>query len=109
MPLQAATAAEGEVPEGEAEEREAQAARAVPPQQQAWADVVSAGLSFLEKLGQALPKEGGGAEKSLGQGVLSALVAQDPATGQKYLRLPMPNPDVLQKVADLFNALAGRR
>jgi len=90
-------------------------------EQRGWTDLISAGLSFLEKLGDSVraaktsPAKGtgaaGGPAGSRGGGTvpgISSLIAQDQETGQPYLRLPVPQGDVLRKVADLLNALAGK-
>ena len=34
---------------------------------------------------------------------------RDDRTGQSYLKLPVPEPETVQKVLDLFGALTGRR
>jgi hypothetical protein len=38
----------------------------------------------------------------------SPLIERDPASGQASLRLPLPEPDLLRKLADTLQALAGR-
>jgi SNF2 family DNA or RNA helicase len=112
-PVEAEEAVVEERAAEEAEEREERAAAGVAPQQQAWTDALTAGLSFLEKIGAALrPKEDeaakeGGPAQSPVAAIVSSLVAQDKETGEPYLRLPMPKPETLQKVADLLNALVG--
>jgi superfamily II DNA or RNA helicase len=91
----------------EAEEREERAAAGVPPQQQVWTDALTAGLTFFEKLGEALRPKEGKPDQSPAATIVSSLVAQDKETGEPYLRLPMPKSETLQKVADLLNALVG--
>ena len=39
---------------------------------------------------------------------LLQLIAQDQETGRPYLKLPVPQGDVLGKLADLLSALAGK-
>jgi superfamily II DNA or RNA helicase len=81
-------------------------AAGVARRQQAWTDVLSAGLTFLEKLGQAFrpPQEQSGAAPLAS--VVSSFVARDKETGEPYLRLPMPQPETLAKITDLLQSLA---
>jgi len=81
---------------------------AAPAPEQAWSDVLSAGMSLLDKLGQALGSsqpqstgKGGGSSLSLP----GSLVARDEQTGQPYLKLPMPEPAAMQKIVDLLGIL----
>ncbi len=75
------------------------------PQEQAWADVFSAGVSLLEKLNGALS-----AGKTRGQSPAGALalpkglIVADESTGQSYLKLPLPKPELLKKIVDLLDA-----
>ena len=81
----------------EAAEMAAAADVPAPPQQQAWADVVTAGMSLLGKLGQALSADK--AEKPgtpAAGGLPGGLVTQDEQTGQPYLKLPLPEPETVQ-------------
>lgn len=84
-------------------------ARPMPAQ-----ETPTAGLAFIEKLGQALTApSGGGADErgdtkpTSGPGLPAALLACDEQTGQPYLKLPLPKPELLQSVADLLGKLAG--
>jgi superfamily II DNA/RNA helicase len=85
------------------------------PQQQAWNDVLAAGASLLEKLGQALDTGGtdgsGGRGKSAkaAPGLPESLLSQDESTGQTYVKLPLPDPEMLQKIVGVLGSLAGRR
>ncbi|MBN2023450.1 MAG: DEAD/DEAH box helicase [Pirellulales bacterium] len=74
----------------------------------AWNDVAAAGLGLLESLAKVAsagssPFAGGAPPPSL-----AALVARDDATGQPYLRLPLPQPETIQKIVDLLGALVRR-
>jgi superfamily II DNA or RNA helicase len=73
--------------------------------EQAWADVFSAGMSLLEKLSGAL-SAGKSPEKSAAGSLAlpGGLVAEDETTGRPYLKLPLPGPDVMKKITDLFSA-----
>ena len=122
MPAQAEPPAEAEetvaedraAEEAEArEERAAAAAVGAPSPERVWTDALTVGLSFLEKIGAALrpresrPAKEGEPAQSPAAAVVSSLVARDKETGEPYLRLPMPKPETLQKIADLFSALVG--
>ena len=78
------------------------------PQEKAWADVLTAGMSLLEKLGQALGGSGGG-KPSAGGGLPGVVVNRDEQTGQPYLKFPLPELDTMQKMAELFTALTKRQ
>jgi superfamily II DNA or RNA helicase len=84
------------------------------PQEQLWADLATAGMSLLDKLGQALaaPKTGSqpGRQPGGGLGGLpSGMVTRDEQTGQPYLKLPMPEPETMQKIVEVFAALTKAR
>ncbi len=69
-----------------------------------WGGLISAGLSFLDRLGRALaadtktPVEVGGGLK----------IETDASTGQRHLKLPAPSKEVLQGIAGLLNQWAER-
>jgi len=94
-------------PAEESETAEA-APAAVSPQEQMWTDVMAAGASLLDKLGQAI---GAGQSAATGEkqppigGLPGSLVTRDEQTGQSYLKLPIPEPETVQKIVDLFSAL----
>ncbi len=76
-----------------------------PPQEQLWADVVTAGMSLLDKFGQALATGKPGRQPDAGPGLPSEMVTRDEQTGQPFLKLPLPEPETMQKVVELFAAL----
>jgi len=89
---------------------------AAGPQEQAWADVLTTGMSLLEKLGQALgtagsaKKPGGPGGLPGGQaGLPGGIISRDEQTGQPYLKLPMPEPETIEKIVDLFGSLTKGR
>ncbi|MBN2474680.1 MAG: DEAD/DEAH box helicase [Pirellulales bacterium] len=121
------SAASEEVGEDLADVRAAEpASRAASPSEEIWTDVVAAGMSLLDKLGKALAT--GQADRSkatlgdralgdralgdraLGDralgGLAESLVTRDDSSGQPYLKLPLPEPETMQKVLELFAALA---
>lgn len=87
-----------------AEERDA-AREAASPAEQTWSEVATAGLAFLDKLSQALSGPTGSPADSVA--APAASVERDPA-GRSYVRFPLPGPEVLKKLADLFSRLSGQ-
>jgi superfamily II DNA or RNA helicase len=79
--------------------------------QQVWSDVLSTGLSFLEKLQSAVtqtpqPESDSNLAATLTQLPLPTnLIATEESTGHPYLKLPLPNPQVLQKIFDFVKSL----
>jgi superfamily II DNA or RNA helicase len=83
------------------------AAPALELEARVWADLLSAGKSLLDNLSRAiLPPQPGSAPSPQEP---AATVQRDVATGQSYLRLPMPSPDTLQKVLGALASLIGPR
>jgi len=78
-----------------------------------WTDAITAGLGFLDKLGQALShtqaQAHSGSQPKPALPDVSQLIARDEKTGQPYLRLPIPQAETLQKIADVLSMLAGKR
>jgi len=82
-------------------------------QQQAWNDLVSAGLSFVDKLSQMLLGQRDESilrsttkdeSQQLGSEALSGIkIETDKATGQRHLKLPIPKKETLQSIANLLN------
>jgi superfamily II DNA or RNA helicase len=75
------------------------------PQEQAWADVFSAGVSLLEKLNGALSAGTTRDQRDAGPLALpKGLIVPDETTGQSYLKLPLPKPDLLEKIVGFLEA-----
>ena len=70
-----------------------------------WSDLLTAGASFLEKLSQTF---GAGGPHASG-GLPSSLVARDNATGQSYLKLPLPDEGTMRKIVDLLSVFTAGR
>jgi superfamily II DNA or RNA helicase len=84
----------------------AQAAKAGRPAS-AVADLLSAGLSFLGRLGKALGASNAGPSGWESQGVSAdTFVGRDANTGQVFLKLPMPTGDTLKRIAHALEDLA---
>ena len=87
-----------------------------PPRDSGWNDVLAAGMSLLGKTRQdpsnsrGLTAPGTAAAGQLAAGLPAGLVARDSATGQSYLKLPLPDPQIVQKIVDLLGVFsaAGR-
>jgi hypothetical protein len=110
MPLQT------EKPSAAEEEGPARAAEAEPPREEAeapsqekvWTDVLTAGAALFDKLAQALTGSGGPRQQSGGISLPGDVVARDEKTGQAYLKLPLPEPETMQKIAEVFAAFTKR-
>lgn len=70
-----------------------------------WTPVLTAGLKALEALATAVPSgkgTGNGAEKVA---TTSPWIETDARTGRPYLRLPLPEPQVVQQLSDALSRL----
>ena len=96
-----------EAERGEAAEPAARKPKA-PSQQEVWTDVVTTGVALLDKLTRALAGGSGGtaeADRPGGLRLPGAAVTRDEQTGQSYLKLPLPEPETMQKIVELLAAL----
>jgi superfamily II DNA or RNA helicase len=105
----------GVVGVGEAGGIEAKPARL--PAKDPWAELATAGLAFLEKLGEALSTghplspplgEGKGEGASGAPGGIPPVLLERDEAGRSYLKLPAPDPGTLKKLADVLYKLSGR-
>jgi superfamily II DNA or RNA helicase len=71
-------------------------------------DLLSAGAALLNQLGQSLRQAPDTGPQRDIPGGLGSLLSRDDATGQTYLKLPLPNQDVLQPLLNLLLAFADR-
>jgi superfamily II DNA or RNA helicase len=107
MPRQTESAADDEVKESAPADSAPSTPSVQPPSPPSpnWSDLLSAGMSLLEKLGQTF-----GANQRNGHGGSpAAMVARDEATGQDYLKLPLPDGDTLRKIADLLSVFTNAK
>jgi len=74
--------------------------------QEALNDLVSTGLSFLDKLGRILPGQEGQPRQPVSKAFSGLKIETDKATGQRHLKLPIPKKEVLTGLANLFNELS---
>jgi len=75
---------------------------------QAWDDLVSTGLSFLNKLAGTLLAEEGRAKQPTSRAFPELKIETDSATGQRHLKLPIPKRETLQNIARLLNELSAK-
>jgi superfamily II DNA or RNA helicase len=84
------------------------AASGAARQQQAVADLLTAGAAFLDQLGQALratPQAAPGGARAAAGG----LIGVDERTGQPCLKIPLPSPELVQQLAGALSALIQKR
>jgi hypothetical protein len=93
--------AEPEVDSSDVREKKEESARSTSGDP--WGGLIQAGLTFFSQLAA----QSANAKASDGVG---SLLETDPATGRSYLRLPVPDPAALAKLAEALQALlpAGR-
>jgi superfamily II DNA or RNA helicase len=72
-------------------------------QEQAWNDVISAGATFLGKLGQTLLGGKGKSGTPRTKAVSGPRIEIDETTGQQHLKLPMPSKETIQGIVNLLN------
>jgi len=70
-----------------------------------WTDVISTGLSLLNKISQALITGKTNDGKKEGISLPDKFLIKDEKTGKSCLKLPLPDKDTIQKVINLLNAL----
>jgi len=103
MPQQTDSGGNGDAVEEEISIEAKEKPRAKIAQEQAWDDLVSTGLSFLDKLGRTLLGQEAQPQQP-GPDVVSGLkIETDKATGQRHLKLPIPKKEILQGIANLLN------
>ena len=75
-------------------------------QQQNWNDIVSTGLSFIDKLGQTLLGQNNQLREPISKIFSGLKIETDKTTGQRHLNLPMPQKEVFTNLANLLNELS---
>ncbi len=80
-----------------------------PATPQAWDQLLSTGLSFLEKLGRTLqPQQQVSSHKPGPKAPHAIEIETDPTTGRQHLKLPMPSKQTVQALADLLKQFSDR-
>ncbi len=107
-PIEHPAAAPVTAPAAPAQPAASSAAPAAP--EQLWSDLATAGQALLEGLGRmfAGAGQGGSAAGRGASGPPAGLVERDQRTGQTYVKLPMPEPETLQKLVDVLAAFTRR-
>ena len=75
-------------------------------QQKDWNELVSTGLSFLDKLGQTLIGQKSQRQQPVSKVFSGLKIETDKVTGQQHLKLPIPKKEILSGLANLFNELS---
>jgi superfamily II DNA or RNA helicase len=88
----------------EAAHADKSAIAAAAPAEQLWADVLGAGMSLLEKLGQVFNANQPDGPAGHPGNPLAGLIATDDPTGKPYLKLPLPGPEVMRQIGELLTA-----
>ena len=66
--------------------------------QEVWNDLISTGLDFIGKLGQAM-------QQPESESPAKQFIGKDEKTGETYLKLPMPDQDTLNQVSEAVKPL----
>jgi hypothetical protein len=103
MPQQTGSGGNGDAVEEEISIEAKEEPRAKITQEQAWDDLVSTGLSFLDKLGRTLLGQEAQPQQPSSNVSSGLKIETDKATGQRHLRLPIPKKEILQGIANLLN------
>jgi len=72
-------------------------------QRQSWDELVSTGLSFLDKLGRSLLDRQDQPQPRGQNGFAGLKIETDKATGRRQLKVPIPKKEILQGIASLLN------
>ncbi len=108
MPQQANAGGDGDGTEQEIPAKAKRKDTTETPQQRALDDLVSTGLSFLEKLGRALLEGKDQPQKPGSKAPPGLKIETDKATGRQHLKLPMPKKEILQGIANLLNEFSNK-
>ncbi|MBN2315255.1 MAG: DEAD/DEAH box helicase [Sedimentisphaerales bacterium] len=73
------------------------------PKEQAWNDIITAGATLLEKLGQTLLAGKGESTTQRTKSPSGPRIEVDETTGQQHLKIPMPNRETIQGIVNLLN------
>jgi superfamily II DNA/RNA helicase len=103
MPQQADVGGDGESIEEEVMVPAEELKGSESQQQQAWNDIISAGATLLEKLGQTLLGGKGESVTPHTKALSGPKIELDETTGQQHLKIPMPNKETIQGIVNLLN------
>jgi hypothetical protein len=103
----AETQSNGEASEAAPAADVAPAQALIVPGADAWSEVLATGAALLQQLSGALRADGQGAS-ALPPGIAESILERDDQTGQTYLKVPMPQPEMLARaLGSLRNLLGG--
>ena len=103
MPQQAKAGGDGGSIEEEASITAEKRKAAESEPEQAWNDIISAGLTFFDKLGQTLLKGEGQPGKPSTKTFPGLEIETDKATGQRHLKVAIPKKETIQGIVNLLN------
>ncbi len=103
MPQQTGSGGNGDAVEEEISIEAKEEPGAKITQEQAWDDLVSTGLSFLDKLGRTLLGQEAPPQQPSSTVFSGLKIETDKTTGQRHLKLPIPKKEILQGIANLLN------
>lgn len=91
--------------EPETEPKEVQEQESTETTENPWTGLLQAGMAFLQQMTEA--SKGGSSTQSGKQ--KTSIIQRDENTGESYLKLPVPPPEVLNQVLDVVNSLLGKK
>ena len=103
MPQQAKAGGDGGSIEEEASITAEKRKAAESEPEQAWNDIILAGLTFFDKLGQTLLKGEDQPGKLSTKSFSGLEIEADKATGQRHLKVPIPKKETIQGIVNLLN------
>jgi len=103
MPQQAKAGGDGDSVEDEVSITAEKRKTAESEPEQAWNDMISAGLTFFDKLGQTLLKGEGQPSKPSTKTFSGLEIETDKATGQRHLKVAIPKKETIQGIVNLLN------
>lgn len=71
-----------------------------------WNELLSSGAEFLEKLGRAFTESTSETASPRPGDFLNRITARDERTGENYLRIPVPEPETIQKIVQVLGMFA---
>lgn len=78
---------------------------AATPSPDPWGPLLNVGLKFLQELGQASAAGGDHGARTASASSVASWLETDPHTGQRFLKLPVPEPQTVQRLADALQGV----
>jgi len=108
MPQQAESAEDGQTPEEEVSVIAEESKDGGSEQEQTWNDMVTAGLTFVQRLSETLLGAESRPGGRNGQVLTGLRIETDEATGQRHLKLPMPKKEAIQGIINLLSEFSNK-